>query len=349
MVQKPKKKGVLGVINLRLQNDALVLKQLHKFYSKKDIPWVSLIWSRYYTSRVPHASTEVGSFWWKDLLRLNVLYRGIAKCTIGDGSTIAFWGDLWSTDILSEKFPRLFSFAINPDISVKEIIMAQDLDSIFHLPISGQASQELGDLQDLLLSSDYDLASNDSWSFMWGNQLYSSNRYYNLVFQHFPVSPIFKRLWQSKCTPRLKFFAWLLLVDRLNTRNMLLRRHYNVHPNSWCVLCSTQEVEDLNHLFFTCPFALSCWNKLSIQWDASLSIQERVLHMIGSTGLPCIMEIFVITVWEIWNIRNSKIFYNGSVSFSLWFRKFSDQVHLQLMRVREDKRISLIQWLESIT
>jgi hypothetical protein len=155
MVQKPKKKGGLGVINLRLQNDALLLKQLHKFYSKKDIPWVSLIWSGYYTSRVPHASIEVGSFWWKDLLSLNVLYRGIAKCTIGDGSTIAFWGDLWSTDILSEKFPRFFSFAINPDISVKEIIMAQDLDSIFHLPISEQASQELGDLQDLLLSSAY--------------------------------------------------------------------------------------------------------------------------------------------------------------------------------------------------
>ena len=77
--------------------------------------------------------------------------------------------EIWSTAILSEKFPRLFSFAINPDISVKEIIMAQDLDSIFHLPISEQASQELGDLQDLLLSSDYDLASNDSWSFMWGN------------------------------------------------------------------------------------------------------------------------------------------------------------------------------------
>ena len=32
MVQKPKKnKGGLGVINLRIQNDALLLKQLHKF------------------------------------------------------------------------------------------------------------------------------------------------------------------------------------------------------------------------------------------------------------------------------------------------------------------------------
>ena len=84
MVQKPKQKGGLGVLNLRLQNDALLLKQLHKFYSKKDIPWVTLIWNRYYTSKVPHASLEVGSFQWKDLLRLNVLYRGIAKCTIGD-------------------------------------------------------------------------------------------------------------------------------------------------------------------------------------------------------------------------------------------------------------------------
>ena len=143
---------------------------------------MTLIWNRYYTSKVPHASFDVGSFWWKDLLRLNVFYRGVAKCTIGDGSTVAFWGDLWSTAILSEKFPRLFSFAINLDISVKEIIMAQDLDSVFHLPISEQAFQELGELQGLLLSTDYDLDSNDSWTFMWGNQLYSSSRYYNLAF-----------------------------------------------------------------------------------------------------------------------------------------------------------------------
>ena len=81
----------------------------------------------------------------------------------------------------------------------------------------------------------------------------------------------------------------------------------------------------------------------------SLNTQERVLHMIGSAGISCIMEIFVFAAWEIWNIRNSKIFDNGSASFRLWFRKFSDQVHLQLVRVREDKRISLIQWLESIT
>jgi len=93
MVHKPKQKGGLGVLNLRLQNDALLLKQLHKFYSKQDILWVNLIWSRYYQNKVPHASSEVGSFWWKDILRLNTIYRGIAKCTLENI-------DLWSENIL---------------------------------------------------------------------------------------------------------------------------------------------------------------------------------------------------------------------------------------------------------
>ena len=48
MVQRPKEKGGLGVINLRIQNDALLLKQLHKFYSRHDVPWVNLIWNTYY-------------------------------------------------------------------------------------------------------------------------------------------------------------------------------------------------------------------------------------------------------------------------------------------------------------
>jgi hypothetical protein len=38
LVQKPKKKGGLGILNLRLQNEALVLKQLGKFYNHFDTP-----------------------------------------------------------------------------------------------------------------------------------------------------------------------------------------------------------------------------------------------------------------------------------------------------------------------
>ena len=99
LVQKPKSKGGLGVINLRLQNDALLMKHLHKFYNKENIPWVQLVWFKYYSMKVPHASREVGSFWWKDVLRLNTLYRVIARCQVGDGTIVTFWEDLWTEEI----------------------------------------------------------------------------------------------------------------------------------------------------------------------------------------------------------------------------------------------------------
>jgi hypothetical protein len=89
-VQKPKEKGGLRIINLRSHNDALLMKHLSKFYNKANIPWVRLIWNRYYTNRVPHAMREFGSFWWKDVLWLNIIFRGISKCELGDGSSVCF-------------------------------------------------------------------------------------------------------------------------------------------------------------------------------------------------------------------------------------------------------------------
>jgi hypothetical protein len=50
MVNKTKASSGLGLINLRVQNEALLMKNLHKFYNKEDLPWVKLIWSNYYTN-----------------------------------------------------------------------------------------------------------------------------------------------------------------------------------------------------------------------------------------------------------------------------------------------------------
>jgi hypothetical protein len=63
-VCQPKKKGGLGVINLSIQNQALLLKFLDKFYNRRKVPWVDLIWNSYYSQVVPHFSTSKGSFWW---------------------------------------------------------------------------------------------------------------------------------------------------------------------------------------------------------------------------------------------------------------------------------------------
>lgn len=104
-----------------------------------------------------------------------------------------------------------------------------------------------------------------------------------------------------------------------------------VQPNSLCVLYSTDSVKDLDHIFFTCPFASACWIKLGFQWDVSSNLCDRALE---STRLPFSMEIFVSATWKIWNLRSSKIFDNGSPTIHLLVKKFKDQVYLQLVRVR---------------
>jgi hypothetical protein len=72
------------------------MKHLSKFYNRADIPWIHLVWSIYNTTKVPHAARESNFFWWKDVLRLNVIFRGIAKWELGNGSSVCFWDDLWT-------------------------------------------------------------------------------------------------------------------------------------------------------------------------------------------------------------------------------------------------------------
>jgi hypothetical protein len=333
---KLKEKGGLGVKNLRLQNDALLLKQLHKFYNKEDIPWVKLVWDKYYTDKVPHASREVGSFWWRDVMRLSDIYRGIARCSqLGDGSTVMFWNDLWTQPGLSEQYPRLYSFARKDGISVQEIMSEEDLDAIFRLPLSMQAHEELIDLQSHLINLEYDDSSRDRWSLIWG-QKYSPQKFYKFVFSAMEAPPFFKILWKSRCIPRIKFFVWLVLVDRLNTKSMLHRRHLNTQDDNLCVMCNTGSEEDIEHLFFQCPFANQCWAAIGFTWDNSLPLMERLARPRQDHDLQFFTEAALIGAWELWKIRNDKVFQRHDPTLSSWLANFKSQCILHLVRFRED-------------
>lgn len=85
----PKEEGGLGILNLSTQNESLLLKHLHKFFNRASIPWVHLVWSKYYLgNKLP--SSEVtfrGSFWWRNLLKLLTKFKGIASVSLRDGFT----------------------------------------------------------------------------------------------------------------------------------------------------------------------------------------------------------------------------------------------------------------------
>jgi hypothetical protein len=58
MVCIPKKQGGIVVLDLTIHNEVMLLKFLHKFFSRADIPWVNLVWDNYYhNGRLPGKTT----------------------------------------------------------------------------------------------------------------------------------------------------------------------------------------------------------------------------------------------------------------------------------------------------
>jgi len=140
LVCRPKAKGGMGIMNLQLQKKALLIKHLHKFYNKADIPWVSLIWNTYYNDNVPHATVACGSFWWRDILKLADLYRPVTSIKVNAGDSLLFWSDGWilqnSNRPLRDRFPLLFSFVKDDKMSVQDYLSISDPASQFYLPLS---------------------------------------------------------------------------------------------------------------------------------------------------------------------------------------------------------------------
>ena len=135
------------MLNLKVQNDAMLLKMLHKFYNRMDTPWVNLIWDTYYSDMIPHATSPCGSFWWCELVKLMPTYGGVTIVLIQDGRSTLFWKVDWHQRVLQDNFPHAFSYTTFEDASVHTMLTIQNIREAFHLPLSVQAHAELRHLQ----------------------------------------------------------------------------------------------------------------------------------------------------------------------------------------------------------
>jgi hypothetical protein len=104
-LQDQKKQGGLGVLNLETQNKALLLKNLDRFYNNHDIPCVKLVKRAYYDNGTLPGTSVEGSFWWRDHLKLIHIYKGMAKCSLGDGNQVCFGLIIGKTTVCNTNFP----------------------------------------------------------------------------------------------------------------------------------------------------------------------------------------------------------------------------------------------------
>jgi hypothetical protein len=348
MIYKPKSSGGLGILDFRKQNEGLLLKHLHKFFNKENIPWVNLVW-RYFPDGVPQCARLCGSFWWRDIMKLMPNYLNCCTVQVKAGDSVVFWIDKWAGRPLSNIFPILFSFAIDTHLSVKDVLNGEDRSQLFALPLSVHAFEEFQSLQAQLDSFRLQPSEHDEWKTIWNDGAYSSSRYYKHCFKDQKASLVFSWIWKSKVMLRIRVFAWLMVSDRLNTRDMIRRRHWNVTDVFHYVLCPTHTTEDWQHLFFKCSFSIRIWNYLQIEWTDGDSYEEVFSAARKDFGKPFFAEVVILACWHIWKQRNEAIFQNILPSFRAWRRCFIHDATLHVHRVKAKHLNSLSSWIDSLS
>ena len=126
----------------------------------------------------------------------------------------------------------------------------------------------------------------------WGSSSFNTRKAYKHILGTLEASPLFPWLWSSGNLGKHKFFFWLLLRDKLNTRNLLRRKDRAIDDYN-CVLCNNGVEESAFHLFFECPFSQSCWDSINIHWNTNLQPLDMVIEARTNFGSIILREIMI--------------------------------------------------------
>ena len=220
------------------------------------------------------------------------------------------------------------------------------LHGLFHLPLSPQAHAQLlllqGDLNEVVLN-----ASSDTWSYIWNSEVFSVKRAYRHLSGHCHPHPAFKWTWKSSCQRKHKVFFWLILKDRVSTRDLLKRKNMVLEDYN-CILCNTSTAETLTHLFLHCPFATQCWAWLNVQVDHDLEPFQTLQSFRNQLAVPFFMEIIILMCWVIWKARNNLVFRQVNPLLVNTKEDFRKEVGLLMLRAKQSYSPRIDQWIANL-
>lgn len=294
--------GGLGISNLYYFNISVLLRWWWKAYFDKGCLWTVTI--RLLRRRgAPHHETNIwlmtGSFFWNQLQKIKYIFNMCTEWNIGNGKTISFWFDSWNgepgTDGSGYGLTR-------PTISLRDAWPRRQI-----------LNSELVVTRDIQFNSEQDVIQ---WK-LEPSGIYTSKSIYRVLIGGGKTEWVFNYTWKCPVPPTVKIFIYLVLNDKILSRDVLSRRGMSINLN--CALCGVCRRETTLHMLFYCHYATTIWRKVSAVlrtkiMTAATTIQEtwtrswEVVRQNRGMSRRAWATCCICTVWHIWKQRNRVVF-----------------------------------------
>jgi hypothetical protein len=101
-------------------------------------------------------------------------------------------------------------------------------------------------------------------------------------------------------------------------------------------MCANPPEETIEHMLFHCPFTTLGWEKVGMNRhnnnDRKTIIQRGKDHW----HKPMLMEIFLVSAWNIWKERNNLLFKGIALNIDSWTQRVKSDLLLLVHGTKQD-------------
>ena len=145
----------------------------------------------------------------------------------------------------------------------------------------------------------------------------------------------YKFIWENRAPPKVKFFGWLLVQDRIQTRENLLKK--NCIDSDLCELCGAQ-VESTAHLIAGCAFAVGFWHWIGVQIDEEDVAALWRVQPPSTIPAAHFNAFLLLCCWRLWKHRHDVVFRSLSPCYTRLFAGCREDTELWACRLPPSDR-----------
>jgi hypothetical protein len=280
---RSKKKGGLGVKDLRKQNISLLCKWWWKLETQSGM-WQKIVKAKYLRNKtVANVKARMpDSPCWKALLKVKEFYLKGRKVILNRGNIVRFWLDPWLNNTpLCESYPSLFDVCHAQEWTFEKVLSC-NLVIPFRRRLCQVLQEHWDYIKNAAINYDRPLVSDGIlWMLNANGRLPTKSLY--CLLEKDVVGSNNKWIWEAKLPLKIKFFLWQLFQNAILTRDNLKKRNWPGSPI--CSFCN--EHESLKHLFFGCSHAKVIWGVVGSVLNAH-NMVACLLPSWGKVSYACV-------------------------------------------------------------